>query len=193
MSEKQGNNLQILKVFYLTSGRAFSKIKGLYLMYDFTYEFWLCTIISSMLMVTVVSDFMYYYISDRVLLIGAISSVVVSYIFNDFNYVFTNIFSGVIIFIIMIVIKLIGNKLLKKESLGDGDIKLMGVLGIMIGLTNSLITLFIGSIIALVFSIILIKRNKEGIIPFGPFLLIGALITVYFANLIMPIVDMLII
>lgn len=164
-----------------------------YLMFDFTYQFYLSMIISSMLMVTVVSDFMYYYISDRVLLLGGLSTVVMLYIYYGFEYVFTNIFSGIILFILMILIKLIGNKVLKKESLGDGDIKLIGVTGIMLGLTNSLIALFIASLLGLVFSYIIIKKNKEGIIPFGPFILIGALIVVYFSNLIMPLIDRLLI
>ena len=30
------------------------------------------------------------------------------------------------------------------------------------------------------FSILISKKNKEGIIPFGPFLLMGALISLYF-------------
>ena len=89
----------------------------------------------------------------------------------------------------MLFIKFIGNKIFKKESLGDGDIKLMGIVGIAIGLTGSFVSLFIASIVGLIFSLIVSHKNKEGIIPFGPFILIGALITMYFSNIIMPFIN----
>ncbi len=163
-----------------------------YVMFGFGMEFWLSTIVTGALMVTIVSDFLYFYISDRVLLITGVLSVIVLYIYTGFNNTFNHILCGIILFIIMYLIKLLGNKIFKKESLGDGDIKLMGVIGIIVGLTNSFVTLFIGSLLGLVFSFIIIKKNKEGIIPFGPFLLIGALITMYFSNIIGPLVDKLI-
>ena len=86
----------------------------------------------------------------------------------------------------MYLIKLLGNALFKKESLGDGDIKLMGIVGLSIGIMNSVVSLFIASVTGLIFSLIVSKKNKEGIIPFGPFLLIGALIILYFSDIITP-------
>ena len=163
-----------------------------YVMFDFTLEFWLSMILTSALMITIVSDFLYFYISDRVLLLSGIGTIVAYYLYTDFTSVFNHILYGIIVFIIMLVIKWIGNKLFKKESLGDGDIKLMGIIGIILGLTNSFIALFVGSFVGLVFSFIIIRKNREGIIPFGPFLLIGALITLYFTNIIEPLIDKLI-
>ncbi len=160
-----------------------------YLLFDFTANFFVATIISCMLLVTIVSDFMYYYISDRVLLIGSFALLAVNYYFFDLNDVFYNIISAVIIFAVMYFIKICGNITFKKESLGDGDIKLMGVIALGLGIVNSFVTLFIGSLVGLIFSIISIKKNKEGIIPFGPFLLIGAMITIYFSNVITPLID----
>ena len=160
-----------------------------YLLFDFTADFFVATIISCMLLVTIVSDFLYYYISDRVLLIGSFALLAVNYYFFDLNDVFYNIISAVIIFAVMYFIKICGNITFKKESLGDGDIKLMGVIALGLGIINSFVTLFIGSLVGLIFSIISIKKNKEGIIPFGPFLLIGAIITIYFSNVITPLID----
>ena len=160
-----------------------------YLLFGFTYNFFICTIITCMLLVTIVSDFMYYYISDRVLVIGSLALLAVNYYFLTINQVFYNIVAAVIIFGIMYFIKICGNITFKKESLGDGDIKLMGVIALGLGLINSFVTLFFGSLIGLIFSIFSIKKNKNGIIPFGPFLLIGALVALYFSNLITPFID----
>ena len=73
-----------------------------------------------------------------------------------------------------------------KESMGDGDIKLMAVIGLALGWLNSLVTLVFASVIGLIFSLIIIKRNKEGIIPFGPFLIIGSLLVIYLSFIINP-------
>jgi prepilin signal peptidase PulO-like enzyme (type II secretory pathway) len=64
----------------------------------------------------------------------------------------------------------------------------MAVIALALGVFNSFLVLFFASIIAWIFSLITIKRNKEVIIPFGPFLLIGALILIYFGSIINPFV-----
>ncbi len=164
-----------------------------YIMFEFSLDFWLATIITSALMITIVTDFMYFYISDRVLLLSGISAIIVYYLFSGFTVTFYQIIYGIIVFIILLCIKFIGNRIFKKESIGDGDVKLMGIIGMIVGLVYSFVSLFIGSLLGLIFSFIIIKKNKEGIIPFGPFLLIGALMTLYFSDIISLIVNKLLV
>ena len=73
-----------------------------------------------------------------------------------------------------------------RESLGDGDIKLMGVLGLSLGLLNSFVALFFAAVTGLLFSLLTFRKNKDGLIPFGPFLIIGALLVVYLSPIITP-------
>ena len=157
-----------------------------YVTFGFTMNFFISTIITCALMITIVSDFLYFYISDRVLILSGLAIVITLLIFETPEVVFKHIIAAAAIFILMYLIKLLGNTLFKKESLGDGDIKLMGIVGLSIGIMNSLVALFIASVVGLLFSCIITKKNKEGIIPFGPFLLIGALITLYFSDVIAP-------
>ena len=161
-----------------------------YIMFGFSMNFFISTIITCALMVTIVSDFLYFYISDRVLILSGIGIIITLLCFENLDVVFEHIVSSAIVFILMYLIKLLGNAIFKKESLGDGDIKLMGIVGLALGLMNSAISLFIASITGLVFSLIISRKNKEGIIPFGPFLLIGALITLYFSDIIAPFIEM---
>ena len=77
---------------------------------------------------------------------------------------------------------LIGNKTLKKESLGGGDIKMMFVFGLILDPLLGALAIFIGSLIALPTSLVLLKKQRERVIPFGPFLLI-ALAIIYFTKL----------
>lgn len=160
-----------------------------YVTFGFTMNFFISTIITCSLMVTIVSDFLYFYISDRVLILSGIAIIVILLIFETPEVVFKHIIAATVIFILIYLIKLLGNAIFRKESLGDGDIKLMGIVGLSIGIMNSLVALFIASVVGLLFSCIITKKNKEGIIPFGPFLLIGALITLYFSDIITPILQ----
>ena len=73
----------------------------------------------------------------------------------------------------------------KKEGMGLGDAKLIAVVGFWFGWFSIPFTIFISSLVALIFSIpSLIKKTRDMStqIPFGPFIIIGCLIYVTFAN-----------
>ncbi|MBR4177971.1 MAG: prepilin peptidase [Bacilli bacterium] len=173
-------------IYFLTELLGASLFILNYCMFRFNIEFFIATILVCVLIVTIVSDFKYYYISDRVLIISIICLLVTFFVFLNMTDVINRIVSAIIIFLLMYGIKILGNSMFNQESLGDGDIKLMGVIGLALGWLNSLVSLVFASILGLIFSIITIKRNKEGIIPFGPFLIIGALLVVYLSPVISP-------
>ena len=97
------------------------------------------------------------------------------------------ILSGLFLFTLMYVIMLTGNKVLKKECLGGGDIKMMFVFGLILDPLLGTLAIFLGSLIALPTSLVLLKKQKERVIPFGPFLLL-ALTFIYFAQISTPMV-----
>ncbi len=73
-------------------------------------------------------------------------------------------------------------KLLKKEGMGGGDIKLMAMLGAFLGWKTVLLTTFLGSLSGSIIGIALMAfrgREKGSLIPFGPFLALGALISLF--------------
>ncbi|MGM9877025.1 MAG: prepilin peptidase [Bacilli bacterium] len=157
-----------------------------YNLFGISLEFFLSIILSCALIVTIVSDFLYYYISDRVLIFSCIGIFISMMFYLEPMDILIRVISGIILFLVMIGIKIMGNSVFKRESLGDGDIKLMGVIGLSIGLLNSFISLFFASVLALIFSLITLKKNKEGLVPFGPFLLLGALLVLFLTDVINP-------
>lgn len=163
-----------------------------FLIFGFSMDFFVSIILICALIVTIVSDFNYYYISDRVLIISSILLIIVYLFFLNEVEIFRRVVSAIILFLVMVGIKILGNSMFHRESLGDGDIKLMGVIALGVGLINSFISLFFASLIALTFSIISIKKYNDGVIPFGPFLLIGALLVIYLSDYIMPFINNLI-
>lgn len=147
-----------------------------YLKYGLTIKFFISVTLTSILAVTMVSDFRYYYVSDRVVILGLISLIVLAYFDKDFMYY--KIISGIVMFLLMFLIKIIGDKSFKRESLGGGDVKLLGLIGLALGFYPTLISLVISCSMTLVYYFLSKQDEKE--IPFGPFLLIGALLVLYF-------------
>ena len=146
-------------------------------MFGLGENFIISVIIISALMVTIVSDFEYYFISDRIIFISAFLTLITRIYFNGFNESLKYVLAGIILFLMMLGLKIIGDKVLKKECLGGGDIKLMIFIGITLGFYYSLVSIFIGSLVALICSLIIMKKKNNEEIPYGPFLLIGTFIS----------------
>jgi len=70
-------------------------------------------------------------------------------------------------------------------AMGGGDIKIMGALGFLFGVKNTLLLMFLSFIIGGLLSLVLlglkIKKRKD-YIPFGPFICIAALITIFWGE-----------
>jgi len=77
---------------------------------------------------------------------------------------------------IMFLLKLFGDLIFKKESMGGGDIKLMLVIGLLIGWDMSIITIFLSAFLAFPVSLIILNSKKSHEIPYGPFLAVASLI-----------------
>ncbi len=66
-----------------------------------------------------------------------------------------------------------GTRLFKKEAMGGGDLKMMGMVGAFLGVHGVLLTLFLGALLgSVVFGPISWKTGK--LVPFGTFLAVGA-------------------
>ena len=175
---KKNNEISILNIlFCLLSGILFLVS---YLLFGLSLKCLLSITFISMLLIIIVSDYYYMIICDEVLIIFGAFLLIEIYFMNGLNGIINATIGGIVSFGIMFLIKIIGDFLFKKESMGGGDIKLLLLFGIVLGLPNSLFTIFIGSIIALPTSIISLKNNDSHILPFGPFLSMAAIILLLF-------------
>jgi leader peptidase (prepilin peptidase)/N-methyltransferase len=70
-----------------------------------------------------------------------------------------------------------------KEGMGGGDIKLLAMIGAFMGWKSALMTIMVGSFLGSIVGITLITAQvikREDYIPFGPFLVCGALVALFF-------------
>lgn len=76
----------------------------------------------------------------------------------------------------------VGDFIFKKESMGGGDVKLLAMIGAFMGWQTALLCLPIASVIGAVVGIGIKIKTKESIIAFGPYLSLGALVSMFWAS-----------
>lgn len=130
----------------------------------------------SMIIIIFVSDFHYLIIPDSVLLFFSIILLIELVIKNGIYNIYVPLLNGLSSFIVMYGIKLLGDFIFKRESMGGGDIKLLFVIGMVLGFPQALFAIFVGSIVGLPIALVILFRKKNHVIPFGPLLGIGSII-----------------
>ncbi len=83
------------------------------------------------------------------------------------------------------MIRLVGTAVFKKEAMGGGDIKMMAMVGGLLGWKGVLFTTFLGSLLGSVvgvFLMIIKGRERVSQIPFGPYLALAAVLSLFFGQ-----------
>ena len=75
----------------------------------------------------------------------------------------------------VLCLSLIMDTILKKESMGGGDIKLIGVLGLYLGVIGMMFALFAACVLAILCALVTRKLKRGQTITFGPFLAVTGL------------------
>ena len=153
-----------------------------YYTFGISYEFFATLIIAGLVFIIFISDFKYMIILDSPLVASAILILILRAYFNGFKDMGVSLLSGLILFLVMLLIGLLGKKMFKKEALGGGDIKLAGIIGIILGLKLGLVAIILSSLLALPYAAGAMMLNKDSEVPFGPFLIASMAIVFIFSD-----------
>ncbi len=162
-----------------------------YFMFGFSGEFIISLMFVSLIIIISVSDLEYMIIEDKVLifffgllvLLRVFIKLPTEFLTFNINHYLESLIGGLFGFILLYLIAFIGQIVYKQEVMGGGDIKLYGIIGIVLGLKMTLLSLFFASTVGTVISLLLSSLkmiNKEKPIPFGPFIGIGCLLTYFY-------------
>ena len=149
-----------------------------FVVFGFSLECLYSIVFTSMLLIIIISDYQTMIIPDSILLVFTAILIILKYFIYDMNVIGESLLSAGGSFLLMLSIKILGDFLFKKESMGGGDIKLLANFGFVLGFPLSIITIFLAAIIALPISLIILKIKKTHEIPFGPFLAVSAIIII---------------
>lgn len=109
---------------------------------------------------------------DGLMIAGAVAAFIRLFEGDGIVTILLGIIPAVSLFIIVIIM----DKVMKRETMGGGDIKLMAVLGLHFGIAGSVFILIAACILGLV-SAVITKRGKGIEFPFGPMLSAAAWVT----------------
>lgn len=162
-------------IFEFASGILFALS---YAIFGLSLECLLYIVFISMLLIVIISDYQTMTIPDSILITFSLIIILIKYFINGFDEIGISLLNSLGSFVFMFLLKLFGDFLFKKESMGGGDIKLLAVFGLVIGFPMSIISVFLAAVIGLPISLVILKNNSSHEIPFGPFLSISAIIIV---------------
>jgi leader peptidase (prepilin peptidase) / N-methyltransferase len=156
-------------------------------------------LVFSLLMLTIaIIDWKHLIIPNQLVITGLITGILLKGIFGG-TVLIDCLISSVISFLVLLAIMLLGNFLLKKESMGMGDVKLAAVIGLFLGLWNFLIALWFAAILGMLYVLIksfilylsshnLSSQNLNKV-PFGSFMAIAASIVFFFQETISELIQ----
>lgn len=152
-----------------------------FMMIGFEVELITALLLISMLMIIFVSDITYMLIPNKILLFFLPFFIIMRMI-EPLDPWWSSIVGGTSAFLLLAVIIVVSN-----GGMGAGDMKLFGLLGIVLGLGKVLLTFFLASLLGAVIGMFLlffkiIKRKQP--IPFGPYIIVATIISYFFGDLI---------
>lgn len=147
--------------------------------FSFGYNYLVGLIIVSLMVIIFISDFKYMIILDSPLVVSVILIIILKLIYFGFKTTIYSIISGLILFLIMLLIENLGSLILKKDSLGGGDIKFAFLMGLTLDVKLGIVALVLSTFLALPYAVASVKIMKSHEFPYGPFLA-GALFIVFF-------------
>ncbi|MCX5702247.1 MAG: prepilin peptidase [Candidatus Omnitrophica bacterium] len=173
----------------------------LYNLYGLKYEFFIYAIFVCNLIIASFVDIKHRIIPDEVsiggMIVGFVLSAIKGFNLAPFSYnikpmldsLLGIIIGGGIIYLTGFLFDLVYFKLLKKppiqgetESMGGGDVKLLAMIGAFLGWQGAVLTFFIAPLFGAVIGIINLIVKKEHLIPYGPFLSLAALVSLFWAD-----------
>ncbi|WP_341457156.1 A24 family peptidase [Oceanobacillus zhaokaii] len=134
----------------------------------------------SMLMIILVSDVTYMVIQNKVLLFF-LPLLIITRLIQPLDPWWSPIVGAIVIALILAIIILVS-----RGGMGAGDMKLFAVLGVVLGVEKVLLAFFLscllGAIIGMLLMVFKIIKRKQPV-PFGPYIVLAALIAYFYGDL----------
>ncbi|MGD0590401.1 MAG: prepilin peptidase [Bacteroidota bacterium] len=172
----------------------------LLLKYTITLEFALSSIFCLLMVLIAIIDWKHLIIPNQIVIMGFIFGLAMKALVNS-NVLVHAIISSIGSLVMVAIILLLSNLFFKKETMGWGDVKLAGVIGLFLGFQNFLIILWMAAIVGTLYA--LTRSGKENAhfaignlqseidfkIPFGSFLAVAGCIVLYFQETISELIQ----
>ncbi|ALX48357.1 prepilin peptidase [Lentibacillus amyloliquefaciens] len=150
-----------------------------YIKLGFQVELVTALLLMSLLVIIFVTDMKYMLIPNNVLLFF-LPLLIFTRIINPLDPWWSSItgaLSGMVIIAIII--------LASRGGMGGGDMKLFGILGIVLGFDKTLLTLFLSCVLGAVVGLVLLLTkviDRKQAVPFGPYIVTAAVVAYFYGE-----------
>jgi len=161
-----------------------------YLKFGLTVNFFIYLFFTFCMLLLGFIDMDTFLISDVIVLPGLVLGLVFSSFFPHMHYGMTRgssilySLTGIILGGgLLLFLGMTGKLLFRKEAMGGGDVKLLAMIGAFLGWKCVFMTIFFASLLGTIISLTLIalkKKTMEDYVPFGPYLGLGAVISMFY-------------
>ena len=178
----------------LITGLAFL---GFYLYFDLSPQFFAYLVMISCFIVATFVDFEHRIIPDEISVGGMCIGIILSLFMPELHGLTRDPALGIKPYLLSLGLSLLGvligggliyamgllgDIIFKKESMGGGDVKLLALVGAFLGWKMALLTFFVAPFFGAVYGVVEKIRTKDSAIAYGPFLVLGALISLFWGN-----------
>ncbi|MDD4910568.1 MAG: prepilin peptidase [Candidatus Omnitrophica bacterium] len=161
----------------LTAGAFFS----LYSRFGLGFESVSYAVLSCGLIVATFVDLKHRIIPDEV----SIGGIIAGFVFNhNIDSLLGILIGGGVIYLT----GLLGDFIFKKETMGGGDVKLLAMIGAFLGYKKALFTFFAAPFFGTAVGVYILLKKKDHTIPYGPFLSLAALVSIFWYEPIMRLI-----
>lgn len=164
----------------------------LYLKFSLSIEFLFSAYLVSILIIMFFIDLKHLIIPNGLVitaLIGGLALFVVRFFYTDSIIGnapwYGSLLGAVIPSGFLLLVAILGYFAYKGEAMGLGDVKILIPIGLFLGLELSVLALFLSMFVGGITGLILIItgiKDRKSQIPFGPFIVIGSLISILYGN-----------
>lgn len=171
----------IYPMFELLTGALFAFA---YWQLGFRLELVVALLFISLLVIIVVSDVAYMLIPDKVL-VFFLPLLVVGRLLSPLDVWWDSLLGAIVGFGVLYIIAVVSCYVMSCDGMGGGDMKLFFLIGLVLGTVNTLVTLFLASVIGSVIGMIMLrirKQDRRTPVPFGPSIALAAIIVYFYGE-----------
>ena len=141
--------------------------------YDLTLRTLELIVLCSILLCVTLCDLDEHIIPDRFIVIGIVNRMLFILLSGKiWDELKVSVIGAFSVSLPLLILSLILDKILKKDTMGGGDIKLFFMAGMYFAWSVNILVLLMSAIIGIIFGM-LRKKNEEKQIPFGPAISVG--------------------
>jgi len=157
--------------------------------FQFSYMFWIYSLLAFSLIVVTFIDLEFQIIPDRISLVGIFIGIILSVVFPSLmnaltwkkallNSIIGALAGGGLIYLTGVL----GQLAFKKESMGGGDVKLMAMIGAFLGWKLVILIFFLAPFFGAPIGIYVKLVKKEDIIPYGPYISLASFVAMVWGH-----------